>query len=140
MSSFTSTRKNELVTGGAGYIGTHTVLSLLEADYDVTVVDNLVNSSEEGLRRVQELTCCDPSRIRFFNANLCNSDALEEVFKASPKFCSCIHFAALKAVGESVQNPIRYYENNIGGTIILLKLMDKYDCKSIVFSSSATVK
>jgi UDP-glucose 4-epimerase len=112
---------------------------LLEAGYDVTVVDNLVNSNEESLHRVRELTKCDPSRLRFFNANMCDASALEHVFKSSPKFDACIHFAGLKAVGESVRLPLLYYENNLGSTINLLKLMGKYDCKTIVFSSSATV-
>lgn len=134
-----TTRRNVLVTGGAGYIGTHTVLSLIEANYDVTVVDNLVNASEEGLNRVRELTGCDTERIKFFNVDLCDSSALETVFQNSPRFTSCIHFAGLKAVGESVRKPILYYENNIGGTLNLINLLEKYDCRCIVFSSSATV-
>ena len=137
--TMTSPSKNILVTGGAGYIGSHTILRLLEAGYDITVVDNLVNSSEESLKRVRELTGCDESRIKFFNVDLCNIAALEQVFQSSPKFSACIHFAGLKAVGESVQKPLLYYENNIGGTVNLLNLMEKYECRSIVFSSSATV-
>lgn len=128
------------MAGGTGYIGTHTVLSLIEADYDVTVVDNLVNSSEEGIKRVHELTKCDESRIRFFNVDICDKDKLEHVFQNSPQFSACIHFAGLKAVGESVQKPLQYYENNILGTLNLLNLLDKYDCHAIVFSSSATVR
>ena len=134
-----TSRKNVLVAGGAGYIGTHTVLSLIEADYDVTVVDNLVNSSEEGLNRVRELTGCDAGRIKFFNVDICNSASLETVFQNSPRFSACIHFAGLKAVGESVRKPVLYYENNIGGTLNLINLLEKYDCRCIVFSSSATV-
>ncbi len=131
--------KNILVTGGVGYIGSHTILTLLEKGYDVTIVDNLVNSNIESIERVKQLTGCDSERIRFYNVDLCDYDALEFVFKDSKKFDSCIHFAGLKAVGESVSKPLFYYENNIGGTLNLLKLMDKYDCTSIVFSSSATV-
>jgi UDP-glucose 4-epimerase len=129
-----------LLTGGAGYIGTHTVVCLIEAGYDVTVVDNLVNSNEESLRRVRRITGCDESRVRVYIADLCDTDALERVFATSPKFDACIHFAGLKAVGESVQKPLLYYQNNLGSTINLLNMMNKYGCRSIVFSSSATVR
>ena len=135
----TSNRKKILVAGGAGYIGTHTVLTLLENGYDITVVDNMVNSSEEGVKRVQQIVGVDDSRVRIFNVDLCNKEELEKVFANSPKFSSCIHFAGLKAVGESVQKPLLYYENNIGGTLNLVNLLEKYGCNSIVFSSSATV-
>lgn len=128
-----------LVCGGAGYIGTHTIICLLEAGYDVTCVDNLVNSNMEGLSRVREITGCDESRLTFFEVEMNDQAKLEEVFKSSPQFCGCIHFAGLKAVGESVQKPIMYYENNLGSTFGLLKCMEKYDCPSIIFSSSATV-
>jgi UDP-glucose 4-epimerase len=131
--------KHVLVCGGAGYIGTHTIVSLLESGYDVTVVDNLLNANEEGLRRVREISQCSPDRIRFYNVDLCDADRLEQVFQDSGKFSACIHFAGLKAVGESVAQPLRYYENNLCSTLRLLKLMDKYGCCSIVFSSSATV-
>jgi UDP-glucose 4-epimerase len=131
--------KNILVTGGTGYIGVHTIVPLLEAGYDVTVVDNLINSSPDGLKRVLEITKADPHRIRFFQVDLLDAKSLEEVFESSPRFVACIHFAGLKAVGESVQKPLLYYETNIGGTLNLLKLMDKYGCRSIIFSSSATV-
>jgi len=130
---------NVLVTGGAGYIGTHTIVCLIEAGYDVTVVDNLVNANEESLRRVVEITGCDRSRIRFYNVDMCDEAALEYVFQDSRQFASCIHFAGLKAVGESVRLPILYYENNLRSTTNLLNMLDKYDCHSIVFSSSATV-
>lgn len=130
---------NILIAGGAGYIGTHTIVCLLEAGYDVTVVDNLVNSNEESLRRVRQITSCESSRLRFFESDMLNVDSLEHVFKSSPSFAACIHFAGLKAVGESVKKPLLYYENNLISTFNLLKLMGKYDCKSIVFSSSATV-
>eukprot|EP00596_Hydrurales_sp_CCMP1899_P007005 CAMPEP_0119041316 /NCGR_PEP_ID=MMETSP1177-20130426/11543_1 /TAXON_ID=2985 /ORGANISM="Ochromonas sp, Strain CCMP1899" /LENGTH=384 /DNA_ID=CAMNT_0007007267 /DNA_START=38 /DNA_END=1192 /DNA_ORIENTATION=+ len=128
-----------LLSGGAGYIGTHTLVCLLEAGYDVTIVDNLVNANPESIARVLKITECDPSRIRFYQADICDESSLEKVFSSSPKFDSCIHFAGLKAVGESVMKPLLYYQNNLGSTINLLNLMDKYDCHSIVFSSSATV-
>eukprot|EP01032_Pedospumella_encystans_P029326 gene29326-33119_t len=134
-----SQRKNVLVAGGAGYIGTHTVLTLLENGYDITVVDNLINASNEGINRVKAIVGVDDSRVRIFNVDLCDKEALEKVFTDSPQFASCIHFAGLKAVGESVQKPILYYENNIGGTLNLMNLLEKYGCNSIVFSSSATV-
>jgi UDP-glucose 4-epimerase len=142
MSSFgvNSGAKNILVVGGTGYIGSHTVLVLLEAGYNITVVDNLVNSCEESLTRVRELTSCDPTRVNFFNVDICNEQEFEKVFQASGTFSACIHFASLKAVGESVQNPIMYYKNNIGGTLNLVNLLDKYGCHSLVFSSSATVR
>lgn len=128
-----------MVAGGAGYIGVHTIVTLIEAGYDVTVVDNLVNSSTVGLDRVIELTGCSPERVKFHKVDMVDAAALEEVFKVSPKFHACIHFAGLKAVGESVRKPLLYYTNNLDSTINLLHLMDKYGCKAIVFSSSATV-
>lgn len=134
-----SDNKHILVTGGTGYIGVHTIVCLVQAGYHITVVDNLVNSSPEGLERAKELTGCPDSQIRFCKVDLCDKPALEEIFSSSPKFQCCIHFAGLKAVGESVMKPLLYYENNLGGTWNLLELMDKYDCRSIVFSSSATV-
>ena len=124
-----------LVTGGAGYIGSHTCFELLEAGYEVTVVDNLCNSSEESLRRVQKLA---GKSIAFHKVDLRDSDALDKVFAGS-KFDSVIHFAALKAVGESVAKPLEYYENNITGTLNLCFLMQKHGVKDFVFSSSATV-
>ena len=142
MSSFSSTsnpKGNILVTGGAGYIGSHTVVCLLNDGYDITIVDNLVNSNEISIARIRELTGVDGDRLRFFNVDLCNETELEKVFQSSPVFQCCIHFAALKAVGESVQLPLKYYQNNLGGTFNLIGLMDKYGCRSIVFSSSATV-
>lgn len=131
--------KNILVTGGTGYIGVHTIVCLIEAGYSVTVIDNLVNSTPEGLKRVVEITDCDPVRIKFHQVDLTNAVELEKVFQNSPRFKACIHFAGLKAVGESVMKPLLYYSNNLDSTINLLNLMDKYDCHSIVFSSSATV-
>ncbi|MBR0506893.1 MAG: UDP-glucose 4-epimerase GalE [Kiritimatiellae bacterium] len=125
-----------LVTGGAGYIGSHTTLELLKAGHDVVVVDNLCNSSEESLRRVAELAGRAP---KFYNIDIRDEAALDRVVAAEKPFGATIHFAALKAVGESTQIPLKYYENNLGGTFTLLKVLSAHDCKNIVFSSSATV-
>lgn len=126
---------NILVTGGAGYIGSHTCVELLQAGYDVTVVDNLINSKEEALRRVQELA---GKSLEFHRVDLLNRGELEGVFQSKP-FEAVIHFAGLKAPGESVQQPLRYYHNNISGTLILCEVMAQYGVKNLVFSSSATV-
>lgn len=125
-----------LVTGGAGFIGSHTCLELLNADHDVVVVDNLCNSSDESLKRIEKIT---GKSIEFHNIDICDKDALDNVFKNSGPFDSVIHFAALKAVGESTQIPLKYYNNNINGTITLCDVMAGNNCKNIVFSSSATV-
>ncbi len=126
---------NILVTGGAGYIGSHTCVELLQAGHEVTVFDNLSNSKEESLRRVQEIS----GRSLFFSrGDLLKPADIEAVFQ-SQHFDAVIHFAALKAVGESVRQPLRYYQNNITGTINLCQVMAKFSCKNIVFSSSATV-
>ena len=125
-----------LVTGGAGYIGSHTTLELLKAGHDVVVVDNLCNSSEESLRRVAELVGRAP---KFYNLDIRDEAALDKVVAAEKPFDATIHFAALKAVGESTQIPLKYYENNLGGTFTLLKVLSAHDCKNIVFSSSETV-
>jgi UDP-glucose 4-epimerase len=124
-----------LVTGGAGFIGSHTCVELLEAGHEVVVVDNLCNSSEESLVRVRELT---GRNLVFSKADLLDADALEEVF-AAHAFDAVIHFAALKAVGESTEIPLRYYMNNITGTIVLLDACRRHGVKDFVFSSSATV-
>ena len=124
-----------LVTGGAGYIGSHTCLELLKAGFEVVVVDNLDNSVEESLHRVRSLT---GREIEFHEVDICNGPALDQVF-ASHKFDAVVHFAGLKAVGESCEIPLRYYENNIVGTLELLKVMAAHDCFNLVFSSSATV-
>ena len=125
-----------LVTGGAGYIGSHTVLELLKAGHDAVVVDNLCNSSEESLRRVAELAGRAP---KFFQLDIRDEAALDQVVAAEGPFDATIHFAALKAVGESTQIPLKYYANNLGGTFTLLKVLAAHNCKNIVFSSSATV-
>ena len=125
-----------LVTGGAGYIGSHTTLELLKAGHDVVVVDNLCNSSEEALRRVAELAGRAP---KFYNLDIRDEAALDKVVAAEKPFDATIHFAALKAVGESTKIPLKYYANNLGGTFTLLKVLAAHDCRSIVFSSSATV-
>lgn len=124
-----------LVTGGAGYIGSHTVLLLLENGYDVVVVDNLCNSSYESLKRVMELT---GKSLDFYECDINDYDKLDEIFTAH-EISSVIHFAGLKAVGESVAIPLRYYENNLTGTFTLLEVMKKHQVKKMVFSSSATV-
>jgi UDP-glucose 4-epimerase len=124
-----------LVTGGAGYIGSHTCIELLQAGQEIVVVDNLVNSKEEALTRVQELT---GKSFKFYQADLLDETALTEIFKSS-RIDSVIHFAGLKAVGESVSIPLRYYHNNITGTLILCRVMQEYGVKNLVFSSSATV-
>ena len=126
---------NILVTGGAGYIGSHTTLALLEAGYQVTVVDNLSNSKEVSLQRVQQLT---GKSLQFHQVDLLDFEKLDQVFTHS-SFSAVIHFAGLKAVGESVGIPLRYYYNNVTGTLVLLDIMKKHHCYNIVFSSSATV-
>ena len=124
-----------LVTGGAGFIASHTNVELLNAGYDVVVVDNLVNSSRESVARVEELT---GKKISFYEEDLLNEKAIDAIFEKE-NIDSVIHFAALKAVGESCQIPLRYFDNNLIGTLNLLKVMEKHGVKSIVFSSSATV-
>ena len=124
-----------LVTGGAGYIGSHTCIELLESGYEIVVVDNLCNSSYESLRRVQIL--CN-HEIPFYKIDILDRQALEKVFEEH-SIDTVIHFAALKAVGESVEQPIQYYMNNLNGTLVLLDVMAKFNCFKLVFSSSATV-
>jgi len=124
-----------LVTGGAGYIGSHTVVELLNSGYDVTVVDNLYNSSEEALHRVEKIT---GKEVTFYEADVTDEMALESIF-TEMDFDAVIHFAGYKAVGESVQKPLEYYENNILSTIALLKVMRRHRVKNFIFSSSATV-
>jgi len=124
-----------LITGGAGYIGTHTMVELLEAGRELVVVDNFCNSKPCSLERVKQITGKD---FKFYEVDLLDREGLEKVF-AENEIDSCIHFAGLKAVGESVSMPLWYYHNNITGTLILLETMKKYGAKRIVFSSSATV-
>ncbi|MBN2040023.1 MAG: UDP-glucose 4-epimerase GalE [Spirochaetes bacterium] len=124
-----------LVTGGAGYIGSHTCVELLDQGYDVTVVDNLSNSREESLKRVMEITC---KKLVFHKTDLLDKKALNKIF-GKTKFDAVIHFAGLKAVGESVEIPLKYYHNNITGTLMLFESMKEHNVKNIVFSSSATV-
>ena len=123
-----------LITGGAGYIGSHTALELLNEGYEVVVYDNLYNSSKESLRRVEELT---GKKISFHEGDILDEDKLRGVFETE-KIDAVIHCAALKAVGESVKKPLEYYHNNITGTLTLLKVMNEVGTKNIVFSSSAT--
>lgn len=124
-----------LVTGGAGYIGSHTCVELLNAGYDVVVLDNLCNSCRESVKRVEEIT---GKKVTFYETDLLDQPGVKRVFD-NEKIESVIHFAGLKAVGESVYKPLEYYHNNITGTLILCDEMRKHDVKSIVFSSSATV-
>ena len=124
-----------LVTGGAGFIGSHTVVELQNEGYDVVVVDNLSNSSQKSLERVSAIT---GKSVKFYEADILDKDALEDIF-AKEDITACIHFAGLKAVGESVAKPWEYYQNNIAGTLVLVDVMKQHGCKNIIFSSSATV-
>lgn len=125
-----------LVTGGAGYVGSHACVELIEAGYDVIVADNLVNASREAVRRVEQIT---GKAIPFVQADLCDPAAVEEIFEQFPSIDAVMHFAALKAVGESVRKPLEYYANNLGSTLVLLEGMRTHGVKKFVFSSSATV-
>lgn len=124
-----------LVTGGAGYIGSHTVVELLNEGEDIVIVDNFCNSSQDALDKIKAITGKD---FKFYEVDLLDRENLEKVFKENT-IEAVIHFAGLKAVGESVAKPVEYYHNNITGTLVLLDLMKKYNSKKIVFSSSATV-
>ena len=125
-----------LVSGGAGYIGSHTCVELIQAGYEIVVADNLSNSCEEAVRRVEEIT---GKRIPFVQAELCHEDEVEALFTQYPDIDSVIHFAGLKAVGESVAKPLEYYSNNLISTLYLLQAMRRHGVKNFVFSSSATV-
>ncbi len=127
--------KRILVTGGAGYIGTHTCVELIKKGYGVVAVDNYVNSSEESIKRVEKIT---GKEVKIYNADVRNKSALDKIF-TEQKIDWVIHFAGLKAVGESCAKPIEYYDNNLNGTLTLLQSMREHGCKKIVFSSSATV-
>ena len=137
--SITHAEKNNnptiLVTGGAGYIGSHTCVRLIEEGYNVIVVDNFCNSSPEALNRVKKITNKD---FKVYNCDICDKSGLEKIFLEN-KIDAVIHFAGLKAVGESCKIPLKYYENNIYGTVVLCQTMQKFGVKKLVFSSSATV-
>ncbi|OUN95466.1 UDP-glucose 4-epimerase GalE [Pseudoflavonifractor sp. An44] len=125
-----------LVSGGAGYIGSHTCVELIQAGHDIVVVDNFVNSCPEAIHRVEQIT---GTTIPFVEADLCDAAAVEQIFKQYPDIDSVIHFAGLKAVGESVAKPLEYYTNNLTSTLVLLNAMRAHNVKNFVFSSSATV-
>lgn len=125
-----------LVSGGAGYIGSHTCIELMKAGYEILVADNFVNSSEESLRRVETIS---GKKVPFVLIDLCDKAAVDALFASHPEIDSVIHFAALKAVGESVSKPLEYYTNNLISTLTVLNAMRKYNVKNFVFSSSATV-
>ena len=125
-----------LVTGGAGYIGSHTVVELLAAGFEVVIADNFYNSSPKVLDRLKTITGVD---VPFFECDVCDKEQVEQLFRAYPEIDSVIHFAAYKAVGESVEKPLNYYENNIGGAMTILQAMKRHGVKNFVFSSSATV-
>lgn len=127
--------KSILVTGGAGYIGSHTVVELLNSNHEVVIVDNFVNSNPEALNRIKKISNKD---FKFYELDVCDKQALSEIFSQN-KIDAVIHFAGLKAVGESVETPIRYYQNNLISTLALLQCMDEHSVKQLVFSSSATV-
>jgi len=128
--------KKILVTGGAGFIGSHTVVELLEAGYEVVVMDNFINSKPECLRRIKEITGKD---FKFYQTDMCDYDEVCKIFEECENIDAVIHFAGLKAVGESVLKPFEYYNNNLIGTLKLIEAMKKFGCKKFVFSSSATV-
>lgn len=127
--------KTILLTGGTGFIGSHTAVALCDAGYDVVVVDNLCNSKQSVVARMEKIT---GKTIRFYQGDVCNCDTLQNIFDTC-NIDAVVHFAALKSVGESVQNPARYYENNIGGLEAVLGVMEQNSCYNMVFSSSATV-
>ena len=133
------------VTGGAGFIGSHTCLLLLQKGYKLVILDSLINSSKISLERVSEIVFqkYNSERIKFINGDIRNNDLLESIFNDAAlnreEFEGVIHFAGLKAVGESVSYPLKYWDANVNGSITLLKVMDKYNCRTIVFSSSATI-
>ena len=124
-----------LVTGGAGFIGSHTSVELLNAGYDIIILDNFVNSKPESLKRIKELTGKD---FKFYQADIRDEEAMTKVFTEN-KIDAVIHFAGLKSVPQSIKEPLNYYDNNIAGTVCLCRVMDKAGCKKLVFSSSATV-
>ena len=124
-----------LVTGGAGFIGSHTCVEFLDSNYEVVVLDNLSNSKEEAIRRIEKIT---GKSVIFYKADMRDETAVRKIFEEQ-EISALVHFAGLKAVGESVEKPLEYYENNLNGTFVLLKVMREFGCKTFVFSSSATV-
>ncbi len=124
-----------LVTGGTGYIGSHTVVELQKSGYEVVIIDNLVNSKADAVEKIASITDITP---KFYEADVCDREALERIFSRN-RIDAVIHFAGLKAVGESVEKPLEYYTNNLVGTLTLLEVMRRYECRKFVFSSSATV-
>ena len=136
-SDMETTNKTILVTGGNGYIGSHTVVELIEKGFKVIIVDNLSNSSPKCLERVKEITM--QQELVWENIDICKEEQLRGVFTKHGPFYGVIHFAAFKAVGESVQKPLQYYENNVGGSVTLLKLVQEFKVPVFVFSSSACV-
>lgn len=127
--------KKILVTGGCGYIGSHTCVELLNDGYEVIVVDNLSNAKEEVIDKIEKIT---NKKVKFYKGDLRNNELVTRIFKEN-KIEAVIHFAGLKAVGESVNKPLEYYDNNINSTLVLLEIMKEFNCKNIIFSSSATV-
>lgn len=125
-----------LVTGGTGYIGSHTCVELLNAGYEVIIIDNLVNSKKDVIEKIETIT---NKKVKFYEEDCCDKEALRKIFEDNKPIDAVLHFAGLKAVGESVKLPIKYYENNLNSTLSLLSIMKEYNCKRIVFSSSATV-
>ena len=125
-----------LVTGGTGYIGSHTCVELLNEGYEVVIIDNLVNSKKEVVDKIEEIT---GKKVKFYKDDCCDKNALRRIFKQNDHIDAVLHFAGLKAVGESVKLPVRYYENNLGSTLSLVTVMKEFNCNKIVFSSSATV-
>ena len=129
------TMKTILVTGGAGFIGSHCCVELLESGYEVIIMDNLSNSKEESVNRIRQIT---GKSVSFYRTDMLDLPGMEQIF-SNHSIDAVIHFAGLKAVGESVAKPLEYYHNNLTGTLLLLQAMRKYSCKKLVFSSSATV-
>jgi UDP-glucose 4-epimerase len=139
MSQATGEPRTVLVTGGAGYIGSHTCVTLLESGAHVVVLDNLSNSSETAIDRVRGLVPAAAEALAFVEGDLRAPDDLDRAFAVAGHVDAVVHFAGLKAVGESVEQPVRYYEHNVGGTVQLLHAMERHDVRDLVFSSSATV-
>ena len=126
-----------LVTGGLGYIGSHTVLKLLDFGYEVVIVDNCKNSNTRVLNKIKFIS--KKSQIQFYNYDLCDQDKIDQIFEDNPNIYAVIHFAALKSVPESLLNPAKYYHNNVTSTVNLINSMKKYNCYNLIYSSSACV-